>query len=512
MATTINNYSVGLSLEASDYIRNSKLSRNETNRLIREINRARTPADNYTRSLNLIDKALKQGAISQATYNQLLDASKSKLAGAATSASNFGSRLAGIAGAYVGFSAIKSLVTDSVMLAAEAESAAIQFEVLTGSVAESAEMVAGLRQLAAVSPLGMRDTQQAAKVMLSFGVATEDILPTLKMLGDVTGGNKERFKMMALAFAQMSAAGRMMGQDLLQMVNAGFNPLQEISRKTGESMIELKKLMEAGGIATAEIAAAFKSATSEGGMFFGMIDRMAGTTEGKLNILKDKVDQLKISMGEAMLEIMQPETGPGLQAAGGLLDRLTQGMKVIADGGMHSLKARHEAEMENLKQQKFFADSQIRRRREGRPTIGGMTSDQALNMFTPAQKGAASHGIESAIQSTVTSVGSMASTVLSGLSTFQDAAEMISMAGVAQTQELVTSMKESPAVKNLQVGTQEAYAALTQATSEAEKSSRIEARRQQQLAENAQAQREKLLVYMERMNQALENNGFKRIR
>jgi tape measure domain-containing protein len=508
MATTISSYKVSLALDANQYISASDLSRKETARLVREINGARSPADNYTRSLNLIDKALKQGAISQTTYNTLLDASKSKLAGASSAVKGLGSSLAGMAASYVGFSTITGLIKDSVLLAAEAESASIAFEVLTGSVQESAQMVEGLRQLAATTPLSLRDTQGAAKTMLAFGIAADSVLPSLKMLGDITGGNSERFKNLTLGFSQMAAAGRLMGGELRQMVEAGFNPLQEISRKTGESMLELKKRMEDGGIATQEVMQAFKSATSEGGMFFGMIDRMAETTQGKLAKLTDEIYGFKKALGDTLIGI--PEIGKSLSLVMKNLSLLRQGMEVVAGGGAANIKGDYQAEMERLKQQRFFADRQIRRRREGLPTVGQLSDQTLRNMQGPAMD--TSSGIESAIQSTVASVGSMASTVLTGLSTFQDAAEMISMAGVAQTQELVTSMKESPAVKNLQVGTQEAYAALTQATSEAERSSRLEAKRQQQLAENAAAQREKLLVYMERMNQALENNGFKRIR
>jgi tape measure domain-containing protein len=506
MATTISSYKVSLALDANQYISASDLSRKETARLVREINGARSPADNYTRSLNLLDKALKQGAIDQGTYNRLLDSAKSKFDGAATAAKGFGSSLASVVAGYVGASTLKTLVGDSIKLASEAESAGIAFEVLTGSAKESAEMVAGLRTLAAQTPLTFSDTQAASRTMLSFGVASESILPTLKMLGDVTGGNSDRFKMMALAFSQMSAAGRMMGQDLLQMVNAGFNPLQQISKTTGESLVELKKRMEDGGISTAEVAAAFKAATSEGGMFFGMIDRMAETTEGKLTRLRDQIDGIKRDLGQAIA----PETNAAIDFASVMARQFAVGMGAIRTTDYSGMMQSEADAMAKMQKQADFANEQIAKRRAGLPTAGQPSDTVLRNMQGPAMD--TSSGIESAIQSTVTSVGSMASTVLSGLSTFQDAAEMISMAGVAQTQELVTSMKESPAVKNLQVGTQEAYAALTQATSEAERSSRLEAKRQQQLAENAAAQREKLLVYMERMNQALENNGFKRIR
>jgi hypothetical protein len=124
----------------------------------------------------------------------------------------------------------------------------------------------------------------------------------------------------------------------------------------------------------------------------------------------------------------------------------------------------------------------------------------------------ASKNLEGLIGSSIDAIGSMSSTVLNGLSTFQQAAESIAMVGVANTQELVTSLKEDPAIANLQEGTQEAYKYLTQATRDAEQRSRLEAVRKQQLDENAAKQRDTMNKYLDRINTALENSGFKRIR
>ena len=128
------------------------------------------------------------------------------------------------------------------------------------------------------------------------------------------------------------------------------------------------------------------------------------------------------------------------------------------------------------------------------------------------QASRASSNIEGLIGSSIDAIGSMSSTVLNGLSTFQQAAESIAMVGVANTQELVTSLKEDPAIATLQEGTQEAYKYLTQATRDAEQRSRLEAVRKQQLDENAAKQRDTMNKYLDRINTALENGGFKRIR
>jgi hypothetical protein len=85
-------------------------------------------------------------------------------------------------------------------------------------------------------------------------------------------------------------------------VNAGFNPLQEISRKTGQSMIDLKKAMEDGAISADMVTEAFRSATSEGGLFFGALEKGAETTEGRIAKLGDSILGLKVSFGTGFNE------------------------------------------------------------------------------------------------------------------------------------------------------------------------------------------------------------------
>lgn len=194
--------------------------------------------------------------------------------------------------------------TGMVALASNAERSQVAFEVMLGSASAAADMIARINRMGAESPFGAAEFTQGAQVLMQFGVAADQVLPTLSMLGDIAAGDAEKLSGMTLAFAQMSASGRLMGQDLLQMINAGFNPLQQISATTGESMAELKKRMEAGGISAQEVADALKAATSEGGRFYGMTQRINKTTAGQWATLKDEVVMLAISMGKHLLPVV----------------------------------------------------------------------------------------------------------------------------------------------------------------------------------------------------------------
>lgn len=184
---------------------------------------------------------------------------------------------------------------------ADMEMQTAAFETMLGSAEDAAKMMDQIKAMAAKTPFGTSDLANASKTLLQFGVNARDVLPTIKQLGDVSGGNAQRFQQLSLAFGQMSSAGRLMGQDLLQMINAGFNPLKTISEKTGESMASLKKRMAAGGVSAQEVAEAFKIATSEGGMFFNGMDRASKTFSGQFSTLMDEVAELGRSFGEILL-------------------------------------------------------------------------------------------------------------------------------------------------------------------------------------------------------------------
>ncbi len=187
-------------------------------------------------------------------------------------------------------------------LSANAEQAAVSFEVLTGSVQKTRRIMSDLQAYADKSPYSLAGATEATRLLLNFGVTAENTMPTLKQLGDIAGGDEQKLHSLALAFGQSSSAGRLMGQDLNQMINAGFNPLVEISKRTGESMSALKSRMEAGGISTMEVTQAFSDATAEGGRFFGMTERQAGTVSGLFNTLRDTMDGVLRIIGQKLTD------------------------------------------------------------------------------------------------------------------------------------------------------------------------------------------------------------------
>lgn len=183
-------------------------------------------------------------------------------------------------------------------LGMEAENSAISFEVLLGSSEKATDMLAKITEMAAKTPFEKMDLQNAAQQMLNFGVAENQVLGYMKQLGDIAAGDKQRFQSLALVFGQVSSAGKLSGQDLLQFINAGFNPLKELADMTGESYASLQEKMSKGLITTDMVAKAMKRATSEGGKFYQMMDKMSTTTGGRISSVIDDIKERTAKMFE----------------------------------------------------------------------------------------------------------------------------------------------------------------------------------------------------------------------
>lgn len=207
-------------------------------------------------------------------------------------------------------SGIKEIAVDSFKAAANFEQMRVAFGTLTGSQSVGDDLIRQIKEFASITPFGTAALADLSKQLLAYGFNADEIIPTIDMLGNVASGvGKDKMPSLILAFGQIRAAGKLAGQDLLQLINAGFNPLQIISEKTGESMTSLKDKMSKGLITFDMVKGAFKSATSEGGKFFNLLQRQSETTAGKIDALGDSFEQFKTALGKNTTGLVGDLTG-----------------------------------------------------------------------------------------------------------------------------------------------------------------------------------------------------------
>ena len=202
-----------------------------------------------------------------------------------------------------GVTALKQLGSEIIRVRGEFQSMQTAIETMVGKDMAGV-LIPQIKELAKVSPLTLSDMVNAEKMMLGFNIQAEDTIRYLQALSDISMGDGVKFKSLTLAFSQMSAAGKLMGQDLNQMINAGFNPLQIIAEKTGKSIATLKEEMSKGSVSAEMVQQAFIDATSAGGKFYQMSENASKTIDGQLSMMQDALDDAFNEMGQVSEDVI----------------------------------------------------------------------------------------------------------------------------------------------------------------------------------------------------------------
>lgn len=203
-----------------------------------------------------------------------------------------------------GVGVLKALGSEIIRVRGEFQAADTAIQTLLGSKEKADALMSQVREYAKISPLEFSDVTQATQMMLGFNIEVEKVPRYLQAIGDVSMGDTQRFNSLTLAFSQMSAAGKLMGQDLNQMINAGFNPLQIMSDKTGKSIAALKEEMSNGAISAEMVQQAFIDATSAGGKFYQMSENASRTINGQLSMMQDAMDGVFNELGQKSEDVI----------------------------------------------------------------------------------------------------------------------------------------------------------------------------------------------------------------
>lgn len=259
--------------------------------------------------------------------------------------SSLGSKLAGglknglsvAAGAISSVSAAMGAgVVAGVKYNATIENYQTSFEVMTGSAEKAAEVVEKLKKIRAETPFELPELADVTQLLMNYGFTADEAIDKMMMLGDISQGSADKMQRIATAYGQMSSAGKVQLEDVKQMIEAGFNPLQEISESTGESMQSLYDRISNGTLAVDEITASMQRATSEGGKYYQSMEKQSQTITGMISTLKDNAQQL---LGEVVQPITESFGTKLLPAAIDAIDQLTTAFQengfegLIAVGG-----------------------------------------------------------------------------------------------------------------------------------------------------------------------------------
>ncbi len=216
----------------------------------------------------------------------------------------------------------------------EMEQYTTSLEVMLGSASKASAMIEKMRDFAAKTPLTLENVISGGSLLMSYGVDESNLIDTMTKLGDLARGNAEKMDRITLAYSQMLAKGKVTGEELMQMAEAGV-PLQTaLAESIGVTGEEFSKMVSAGKVGIDDLNKAITGLTTGNGKFAGMMEKQSQTMRGMLSTLLDNLSEFMRKMGEGAFG----EVKSALQEASdllaewekdGTLDKWAQGVGVM---------------------------------------------------------------------------------------------------------------------------------------------------------------------------------------
>lgn len=217
---------------------------------------------------------------------------------------------------------------------AEMEQYTTSLEVMLGSTEKASAMIEKIRDFAAKTPLTLENVISGGSLLMSYGVDESNLIDTMTKLGDLASGNAEKMDRITLAYGQMLAKGKVTGEELMQMTEAGV-PLQTaLAESIGVTGEEFSKMVSKGEVGIDALNKAITGLTTGNGKFAGMMEKQSQTMQGMLSTLQDNLSEFMRKMGEGAFG----EVKSALQEASdllaeweedGTLDKWAQGVGVL---------------------------------------------------------------------------------------------------------------------------------------------------------------------------------------
>lgn len=217
---------------------------------------------------------------------------------------------------------------------AEMEQYTTSLEVMLGSTEKASAMIEKMRDFAAKTPLTLENVISGGSLLMSYGVDESNLIDTMTKLGDLASGNAEKMDRITLAYGQMLAKGKVTGEELMQMTEAGV-PLQTaLAESIGVTGEEFSKMVSKGEVGIDALNKAITGLTTGNGKFAGMMEKQSQTMQGMLSTLQDNLSEFMRKMGEGAFG----EVKSALQEASdllaeweedGTLDKWAQGVGVL---------------------------------------------------------------------------------------------------------------------------------------------------------------------------------------
>lgn len=204
--------------------------------------------------------------------------------------------------ALVGLGSFGGAIAFGVQAAAQAEQAQVAFTTIIGNADVAKKTLGDLSKFAAETPFETPELTDASRSLLAFGVSADDLIPTLRAVGDISSGIGAPIGDIAELYGKAKVQGRLFAQDINQLTGRGIPIIQQLGKQFGVTDDQVKALVESGQVNFGHLQKAFADMTADGGQFGGMMKAQSGTLSGMWSTLKDNVGLALRDIGQAIIE------------------------------------------------------------------------------------------------------------------------------------------------------------------------------------------------------------------
>lgn len=220
---------------------------------------------------------------------------------------------------------MQSLLQSIISTRGQFQQLEIAFNTMLGSTEKAQALMAQLTNTAAKTPFDLNSIASGAKQMLAFGSSVESVVDEIVMLGNVASGVSAPLNDIIYLYGTLRSQGRAYTVDIRQFAGRGIPIYEELEKVMQVNRQELNKLIEEGKVGFPQVEQAFKNMTSEGGLYFNLMQEQSKSLTGMISNLGDAWDMALNKIGQDNQDVF----AAGIQAATGLVENFDTIIRIL---------------------------------------------------------------------------------------------------------------------------------------------------------------------------------------
>lgn len=219
------------------------------------------------------------------------------------------------------------------------EQTEIAFETMLGSAEKAKKLLQDVRDFAVKTPFQLKELIESSKQLQIFKFRTEEIIPTMKTLGDIAAGvGREKLPQIIQAFGRIKLFGVASMREIRSLTFANIPILDALAKRFGiaaDNMDELKKMISAGKVSFEDVQAAMQEISET--KFANLMEKQMDTFFGIVSNIQDWFTKISVSIGQNILPKIKAVAAAFRDFLGFNFDAIVQGFTNFFKGILKGL-------------------------------------------------------------------------------------------------------------------------------------------------------------------------------